>query len=64
MSVSPLINPLMAGTLFTVIVIDFAADEPQELFDVTVIFPPDFPDVVMIESEAELPDQPDGKVQV
>ena len=37
---------------------------PQELFAVTLMFPPDVPDVIVIELVVLVPDQPEGSVQV
>lgn len=41
-----------------------ADEEPQALFAVTVIFPPDVPAVALIELDVDVPDQPDGNVHV
>ena len=62
--VSPLIVPGVPGIEFTVTANVFAADEPQELFAFTEMFPPVDPAVAIIVSVVEVPDQPEGKVHV
>ena len=60
----PLMVPGVAGMILTVMLWVCKDDEPQALFAFTVIFPPDEPAVVVIDVVVEVPDQPEGKVQV
>ena len=60
----PLIVPGVDGIEFTVTAKVLAADEPQELFAVTDMFPLVVLAVAVIELDVEEPVQPEGKVQV
>ena len=60
----PLIVPAVAGMVFTVIGKVEAVEFPQPLLAVTEIEPPvELAEVVML-AEVEVPDQPEGNVQV
>ena len=54
----------VAGTLFTIMANDFIADDPHPLFALTVIFPFVLLETVLIETELDVPVQPDGSDQV
>ena len=60
----PLIEPGIAGIVFTVTANVCAADEPQALFAVTEMFPLIELAVVVILFVVEVPDQPPGNIQV
>ena len=60
----PLMVPGAAGMLFTVILSVRGAEEPQELFAVTVILPLVELAVVTMEFVVEVPVHPTGNVQV
>ena len=60
----PLMLPGVAGMVLTVTLWVSTADEPQALLAITVIFPVVDPAVVVIDVVVEVPDQPEGKVQV
>ena len=62
--VSPLIEPGIAGAGVTATARVRIGDEPQALFAVTIILPPETPAVTVMEVVAELPVQPPGKTQV
>lgn len=62
--VGPVITPGVAGTGFTVTASVCTAEEPQELFAVTVILPPVALAVALMEVVVDVPVQPPGKTQV
>jgi hypothetical protein len=64
--VFPEITPGCAGNeqVVTVTASDLVGPAPQALFARTVMLPPEVPAVVEMEVPVELPDQPEGNVQV
>jgi hypothetical protein len=56
--------PGVAGNEFTVTASDWAVEEPQVLFAVTVILPPVLLAVVVILVVVDVPDHPEGNVHV
>lgn len=60
----PVMLPGVDGAEVMVTVSDCADDEPQELFAVTVILPPNEPAVALMVLDVEVPDHPDGSVHV
>ena len=60
----PVIAPEVAGAVLTVIASVCTDEEPQASFAFTVIFPPVEPAVVFILVDVEVPDHPEGNVQV
>ena len=64
MVVVPVIDPGVAGTVFTVTVNVCGVEFPQVLFAVTVIFPEVALAVVVMLLVVDVPVQPPGNVQV
>lgn len=62
--VFPLITPGVAGMVFTVTARVCCADVPQLLLAVTLTFPPELLDDVLILDVLEVPAQPEGNVHV
>jgi hypothetical protein len=62
--VFPPIGPGVVGIEFTVIARVCTAEEPQALFALTVIFPPDEPAVVVMLVVVDVPVHPEGNVHV
>lgn len=60
----PVIAPGAGGTVLTVMAAVVAALVPQLFVAVTEIVPPDVPAVVAIELVVDVPDHPEGSVQV
>lgn len=60
----PLIGAGWAGGLLTITEKYWGAEEPHPLLAVTVISPPLIPAVALIKLVDDVPDQPEGRVQV
>jgi hypothetical protein len=60
----PVMLPGVGGMTLTVTAFVCAADEPQALLAVTVMFPPVIPAVVIIDVVVEVPVHPPGNVHV
>jgi hypothetical protein len=63
--VLPVIVPGCAGNVQAIVTASvLVGPAPQVLFALTVILPPAVPAVAVIEVVVDVPDQPEGKVQV
>jgi hypothetical protein len=60
----PLIVPGVAGVVFTVTANVCTEEEPHALLAFTVMFPPDEPAVALMLVVVDVPDHPEGNVQV